>query len=161
MLFPTGRLPSRRWRLPAALVVMEIALLMVSSALGQREFQVPQSAAGGPGASPLTVANPLWIDGALATLLGYAYSSPLTYVVYLIPLAAVLVRFRTAAGTERQQLKWFAYASSIVMLFLFDAFAARLRDEVDLDDVSRDLVTVVRETMRPAHVSVWLRGRAR
>ncbi|HAF08927.1 MAG TPA: hypothetical protein DCK98_02440, partial [Chloroflexi bacterium] len=35
----------------------------------------------------------------------------------LIPVAAVLVRFRTAAGTERQQLKWFAYAASIVMVF--------------------------------------------
>jgi hypothetical protein len=41
--------------------------------------------------------------------------------VYLIPFPAVLVRFRTAAGTERQQLKWFAYAASIVLLFFVAA----------------------------------------
>ena len=38
-----------------------------------------------------------------------------------------------------------------------DAFASRLRDQVDLDVLSAELVGVVSDTVHPAHAGLWLR----
>jgi hypothetical protein len=40
------------------------------------------------------------------------------------------------------------------------AFAARLKDAVDLDSVRDDLATVVEQALEPAHLSVWISRRS-
>jgi hypothetical protein len=40
---------------------------------------------------------------------------------------------------------------------IVETFSATLRNEVDLNQLSEHLITVVQETMQPAHVSLWLR----
>lgn len=52
-------------------------------------------------------------------------------------------------------------SNAIGWIFLaLEAFSRRLRDEVDLDVLTTDLVTMVGETLQPRHARLWLRAAA-
>jgi hypothetical protein len=266
LLFPDGRLPSRRWRPVAWLCTVPLAIFVVLQV-----YLWPYR-----GQIPLEQRTPKLsgLIGALSDLL-----FPLMLVCAFACVSSLMFRYRRAAGRERQQIKWFAYAaavflaalvseylpfrpstsyvlvvpaaplvpvamsiailryrlydidllinrtlvygsltvtlaliyfggvtatqelfgaltgeeqqsqlavvvSTLVIAALFiplrrriqsfidrrfyrrkydarktlEAFSVKLRDETDLEALNDDLVGVVRETMQPAHVSLWLRS---
>ena len=268
LLFPDGRLPSERWRLLAWLTAIVIVVLTIAVTFSS----IPYTGLG-------PVHNPIGMwGGGVSRLI-----ECLCFIFVLIGAAALLARLRRATGVERQQIKWFVYAGTVlaigdllkyIVFWAFDvewawwaglvvqtvglvgvpvamgiailryrlydidllinrtlvygvltgtlvalyfggivllqrifvaltgeqstfavvastlaiaalfnplrrliqgfidrrfyrrkydarktleAFSAKLRDETNLDALSDDLVGVVRETMQPAHVSLWLR----
>ena len=111
LLFPDGRLPSRRW-LPVAVVpaigVAGIAILgALTETLRGQTFDY-------------RIDNPIGIEG-----LGYVEDLQVFTVLGGGALAigtvgavsSVVVRFRRSRGTERQQLKWFLYAAAPIVAF--------------------------------------------
>ena len=274
LLFPDGRLLSRRW-LPVAVLAGIGTLGMVL--LGMLTDTLRGTVVG------YKIDNPIGIEGLppVENLPVFGVLATLFFGIGVVgAVACVVVRYRRSRGVERQQMKWFVYAASLLLLFpvsvlmsdfvvlpeivsglvlglvlvalptavgtailkhrLYDidviinrslvyapltatlvlfylggvitlqyafrtltgqgsqiaivastlaiaalfnplrrriqgfidrrfyrhkydaartlaSFSAKLRDETDLDALNTELVSVVRETMQPAHVSLWLR----
>jgi hypothetical protein len=270
LLFPDGRPPSRGWRPLAWLSGVVIAMLSVGVALSP-----------GPLVNVGPIQNPFGLEGQpWVTTLSYVVVLPWLPLCVLASALSLVLRYRRSGGEERQQIKWIAFAASVlgvlfvsgpvvppeawfadllayarlgssalvpiaigfavlkyrlyeidliinralvygsltamlagvylcavvVLQYLFraltgqesqlavvastlaiaalfnplrrriqtlvdrrfyrnkydaaktlEAFSVKLRDETDLGALSNDLVEVVRETMQPSHVSLWLR----
>ena len=109
LLFPTGRLPSKRWMWLAWLAVASSVVGTISSGFSF-----------GANAGLCPVQNPLGIEG-----FSNVYEAVLTFLTLLVVAAGFspFTRLRRAGGVERQQIKWFAYAaaatvSGVVLAYL-------------------------------------------
>jgi GAF domain-containing protein len=103
LLFPNGRLLSRRWRMVAWLAGSVIVLGAVLNAFKP-----------GPLGFVPGVNNPLGMENAAGVFELYEIIwGPVALVAITLCLTSVIVRFRRAGGHERQQLKWFAYAAAL------------------------------------------------
>jgi hypothetical protein len=107
LLFPTGRLPSNRWRpfawLSAALTLVAAILMAISP-------NAVLDTLGPSGKGRISLANPLGVEG-----LPNLYLPVQTFVLALglAAAASVVVGRRGARGVERQQIKWLLYAGTI------------------------------------------------
>jgi hypothetical protein len=154
------------WSVNVSIVVMNVALLGLPVFTGiaivkHRLFDID------------VVINRTLVYGSLTAMLA---------LVYFGGVATTQALFRALTGQE-QQPQLAIVISTLLIAALFnplrrriqsfidrrfyrrkydarktlEAFSVKLRDETDLNALSDDLVGVVRETMQPAYVSLWLR----
>ena len=105
LLFPTGRLLSRRWKWPARVLFGLLVLAFVGLAFKP----------GPVGPENDQVANPLAAPGVLGdamTLLD-TMTNVLAPLGFGIALTAMVLRVRRSRGVERQQLKLFTFAAAV------------------------------------------------
>jgi hypothetical protein len=107
LLFPDGRVPSRRWRPLAWLTLFLAVALPLEGAVSPGPLQQfpfldnPVEVTGGPLGGLIQAFGPVGFRLFLATLPAAALS--------------LILRFRRARGVERQQLKWFAAAGLVLV----------------------------------------------
>jgi len=119
-VFPTGALPSRRWRPVVTLGLTAAGLTVLGFLFVPAKENLPA-----PGGISLTYANPVRVQAmgpALAAVLAGA-----AWVVALVTAAAFLslvIRYRTGGSEQRQQIKWLGLAAASELLLLLAGFLA-------------------------------------
>jgi signal transduction histidine kinase len=105
LLFPTGHLPSRRWRPVAWIGAAGLGAFVLGSMFT-------------PGVlSDTTLPNPIGIGGPIGSLFKALRGGLLVIpFVVLASIVSIVLRYRRADNVERQQLKWLVYAAGFIVI---------------------------------------------
>jgi hypothetical protein len=106
LLFPDGHPPSHRWRPVAWLGGLSIGLTVMSYTIVLWPERGPALVTGDE--------NPSHVLQVLADFIAV----PMLYVAGLGAVISVFVRFRRSRGDERQQIKWFASAAALTLVWI-------------------------------------------
>ena len=107
LLTPTGSFPSPRWRWWARVTAAAPVVSLLAITLAPRPFDQPYQG----------TENPFDLSGLRGVLLViYQVAFAVSNLAVLVGAASLVVRFRRAGGTERQQLRWVALAAALVAL---------------------------------------------
>jgi hypothetical protein len=124
LLFPDGRLPTRRW-LPVAAgpgigLLGLVVLGMLTDTLSGQDVEY-------------RIDNPIGIEG-LAPVEDLPIFAVLGGIVYFFGVlgafAAVVTRFRRSRGVERQQMKWFLFAAAPLLAIPLEGYVPEFVDEI-------------------------------
>ena len=103
LLFPTGSLPSRRWRWVAWLIGAGWLLFTIGQTLGPARLP------------DLPAANPAAVGGSLGRVLGDLQTGQLLAIAGgVLACISLIVRFRRSQSVVRKQIEWLAYAAGVV-----------------------------------------------
>jgi hypothetical protein len=160
LLFPDGHLPGPRWRWVAYSAAFCIAATVAVSLVqpgGMTDAGFPHTR------------NPLGIE-SMAGILSVAEAIVLPLALTMVASAmSLVVRYRRSASTLlvaaafqplrtriQRAVDHRFYRSRYDAARTLEAFSGRLREQVDLETVTDEVLGVVRHTLRPAHATLWL-----
>ena len=154
LLFPTGRLPSPRWRPVAAAGFLLVGLTVAGLVVTPRLLQLPA-----PGGVSLVYPNPLGVENLkpvlravpVGTLNGLAVVTVAFMAAVLVSLA---VRYRAGGRLMRQQIKWLALAAVVFAVLLFIALLGIAAGEVWLNGAANGVTAVVALFGVPAAMAI-------
>jgi hypothetical protein len=117
LLVPDGRLRSRRWRVVAVAAVVAAVLVVLGSGLAPARLE------------DTSIANPFGLAGPAGNVAAaLAAAGTLLWMATMVAsLLCVVVRFRSSAGTERQQLRWVAAGAAATVAGLLGGAAVPQR----------------------------------
>jgi hypothetical protein len=123
LLTPTGSPPSPRWRRWARALAAAVTVALVAATIAPGSLDPLAQFVSGP-------LDPQVYGGALRVAVQLALLAGLLTV--LAGTASLVVRFRRARGTERQQLRWVALAAALTGLSMLAAAVLIAVDQVNL-----------------------------